>query len=135
MLDFCNLTPAKIEKNFFRNIAERVLKSKPALNDFEISLALLDDAEMRKINSQYRGQKRSTDVLSFNLGSSVAEIFICPEQADSQAKKLGHSLERELILLFIHGLLHVLGYSDETKIERKEMFRKQGIILKNLLLR
>ena len=129
-LDFYNLTPFKIEKIFFENIAKRVLKSKPALNNFEISLVLLDDAEMKKINSQYRGEKRSTDVLSFNLGPDLAEIFICPEQARHQAKKFGHPPKRELALLFIHGLLHILGYNDAGGAERKKMFKEQSAILK-----
>lgn len=130
--DFCNLTPAKIKKSFFQNIAERVSKDKPALNSFEISLALLDNAEIQKINSQHRGEKNPTDVLSFNLRPNLAEIFICPEQAQASAKKLGHSLKIELSLLFIHGLLHILGYNDEDDAERKKMFKEQGMMLKNI---
>ncbi len=133
VFDFCNLTSAEIEKKFFQNIAERVLKNKSALDNFEISLALLDDLEIQKINSRCRGKNKPTDVLSFNLGLGLAEIFICPEQAMLHAKKLGHPLERELSLLFVHGLLHVLGYDDEDATERKKMFKEQSAILKQIL--
>ncbi len=86
--------------------------------DATVRLAGAD--EMRALNREYRGQDRATDVLSFPLGETLpdgpyaGDILVCLPVAEKQARRAGHSLERELLLLVIHGLLHLKGFDHET---------------------
>ncbi len=136
IFDFRNLTRFEVEKNFFQKIIQRLVLLKTTLRNFEISLVLMDDAKIQQLNRQYRYENKSTDILSFNLGkfgqNQIAEIFISIEKARIQAKEMGHSLNQELAILFVHGVLHILGYGDETERERQKMFHTQNKILKSL---
>ncbi len=103
----------------------------------EISLAIVGDAAMKKLNRTYRGQNRPTDVLSFaplnntegNLTGQagdddlLGEIIIDYAQIKRQAKELGRSIKDELIFILVHGLLHLVGYDDETEKGRREMVK------------
>jgi probable rRNA maturation factor len=104
----------------------------------ELSLVLVSDRSIRKLNRQWRGQDSATDVLSFPLALEappagppfeIGEVVISVERAVDQASSLGHSLERELAFLFVHGTLHVLGFDHETPEEEHEMFSRQKDIL------
>lgn len=84
--------------------------------------------QIKKINNKYRKINKVTDVISFaNRDNSslfvplLGEIFICLDQAKKQAKEYGHSLQREIIFLFTHGLLHLLGYDHMNKKDEKIM--------------
>lgn len=105
-------------------------------------IIFIDDEEMHKLNKEYRGIDRTTDVLSFALNdnkhidafvNSLGDIFISIPKMKSQAEEYGHSEERELSFLALHGLLHLLGY-DHTlgKKEEEEMFGLQKEILNEL---
>lgn len=91
----------------------------------EISLALVGESEMKKLNKQYRGKNKPTDVLSFDYG----EIIICVPVATAQAKIHKLSLAKEINLLFTHGLLHVLGFDHEKPKDNKEMREAEQAIL------
>jgi len=142
MLEIRNFTQNEIDENFFKKITEIVLKEVDAKDKTEISLAIVGDGRMRKLNKMYRGKNRVTDVLSFGNKSilpylakafprlrkgqdlefvnppdnikRLGEIILCYPQAKKQAKGLNHSLEKELTILLIHGMLHLLGHSHET---------------------
>ena len=105
-------------------------------------IIFIDDEEMHKLNKEYRGIDRTTDVLSFALNdnkhidafvNSLGDIFISIPKMKSQAEEYGHSEKRELSFLALHGLLHLLGY-DHTlgKKEEEEMFGLQKEILSEL---
>ena len=105
-------------------------------------IIFIDDEEMHKLNKEYRGIDRTTDVLSFALNdnkhidafvNSLGDIFISIPKMKSQAEEYGHSEKRELSFLALHGLLHLLGY-DHTlgKKEEEEMFGLQKKILNEL---
>lgn len=151
-LDVHNFTQNEIDEKFFESIAEKVLKITGAIlqqaqDKTEISLAIVGDGRMRKLNKMYRGKNRVTDVLSFDNKSvlpylkkafvkikknkeefvlppdgikRLGEIIICYPQAKKQAKRQKHSLEKELIILFVHGLLHLLGYDHEKDSRKTE---------------
>jgi len=88
----------------------------------EISVAFVGDAEIKKINGTYRGLNQPTDILTFQgEGDSFGEIIIDYNQIKKQAGRFNHSAEEELIFILVHGLLHLLGYSDETEKEKLEM--------------
>lgn len=84
-----------------------------------LTVRLTDDAEMRELNRRYRGQDRTTDVLSFAgeatpEGSHLGDLVISLPVARRQAREAGHPLERELRELALHGVLHCLGHDHET---------------------
>ena len=114
--------------------------------NYEIDLSLVGEEEIHTINRDYRGIDRVTDVISFafeddhsDLGKIVGgddvpillgEIFICIPQALRQAQEFGNTPERELSFLFVHGMLHLLGFDHVTKKQDEVMFPLQEKILK-----
>jgi probable rRNA maturation factor len=97
-------------------------------------VALIDDAEIQRLNAAFRGKHKPTDVLSFpwqdgarevpetpgeNLSGFLGDVIISVETARRNARKEGHSLPTEIQQLMLHGLLHLLGYDHET--DRGEM--------------
>jgi len=102
----------------------------------EISIALVDIKRMAKLNEKFRGVKEPTDVLAFPLGGEfistenlLGEVVISIDKAEEQAREGGHSIESELVLLTVHGVLHLLGYTDEDEDKRKIMQDKEKKIL------
>ena len=115
----------------------RQLKLKSGAAD----IAFVTDAEMASLNKTYRKKNKPTDVLSFparsfrkgkHRNSFLGDIAIAPAYARRYAKKNGRSLESELAVLMLHGILHLLGYDHETdrgqmdRVERK-LRRKLGL--------
>lgn len=110
----------------------------------EVSLHLTDDGEIERLNSAYRGVEQPTDVLSFPLeGEDVVapfgdaprllgDIIVSVERAAAQAEEYGHSFERELAFLAVHGTLHLLGYDHEHEDERRVMREREEAILTEL---
>ncbi len=103
----------------------------------EISIALVDIKRMAKLNEKFRGVKEPTDVLAFPLGGEfistenlLGEVVISIDKAEEQARERGHSLEGELALLTVHGVLHLLGYTDEDEDKKKIMQAKENKILR-----
>jgi len=112
--------------------------------NYEIDVSLVDDETIHEINRSYRKVDRVTDVISFAFNDDknpkdailspevlrlLGEILICLPQAQRQAKEIGNSEERELSFLFVHGLLHLLGYDHMKKEDEDIMFPLQDKIL------
>lgn len=101
----------------------------------EISIAFVSDAKMKKINQTYRGVNRPTDVLSFEgEGDDFGEIVLDYNQIKRQAGEFNHSAQEELIFILVHGLLHLLGYNDETEKEKAEMIKRGEEFIKKFKL-
>ena len=106
------------------------------------SIVFVSLEEIHKLNKEYRGIDRPTDVISFALEDSddfevaglrvLGDIYICIDRMQEQAKEYGHSQMRELSFLTCHGLLHLLGYDHMQPEEEKIMFGKQDRILEEL---
>jgi probable rRNA maturation factor len=108
----------------------------------EISVLFTDDKFIRSLNNKYRGIDKSTDVLSFSLREGsvktpesesdilLGDIIISVETAQRQADNLNHSMEKELTVLLIHGLLHLTGYDHQEDKDYKMMREKESEILK-----
>jgi probable rRNA maturation factor len=109
-----------------------------------VSVSIVDNRYIHKINKKYRHIDRPTDVISFAFLDSennydkvlflpgpvvLGDIYISLEKAKEQAEEYGHSLHRELSFLFVHGLLHLLGYDHMNEEDEKEMFQLQEEIL------
>lgn len=103
-----------------------------------MQIIFLTQKEIHNYNLTYRNIDRPTDVLSFPNDDleddSLGDIFISIEQAEVQASDYGHSFEREIGFLAVHGYLHLKGYDHHTPEEEKEMFAKQEEILKKVQL-
>lgn len=119
------LVSDKIDFKFLEKFAKKVLKL-VKLNIRELSIVLIGDARMKSINKRYRRQNKTTDVLTFDYGKEQGEIIICLNQTKRQAKKAKHSLNRELEMLLLHGILHLGGYKDQTQKDYNKMIIKQG---------
>lgn len=90
----------------------------------EVSIRLGNEEEVQKLNNQYRGYNKPTDVLSFPSPAginSLGDVIICMPIAKKQAEIHGHSLINELCYLSVHGVLHLLGYKDEEENDYLEM--------------
>lgn len=117
----------------------QILKLKPS---YAISLSIVGPITMRRINRDYRHKDRSTDVISFAIQEvdtfeneeeiDLGDIFINYRKVKTQALAYGHSEKREFIFLFVHGLLHCLGYDHIKPQEEKVMFALQRQILGDL---
>jgi probable rRNA maturation factor len=106
----------------------------------EVSIAVVDEAEMRELNRRYAGADEATDVLSFESGASDpasgllvhGDIAICLPIAQAQAEGAGHDLEAELALLTVHGVLHLTGYDHAKAEDRRRMWERQAAVLHRL---
>ena len=131
-------------EEIYGNLLKKTLKHLSLNFEPFISVTIVDNAYIHEINKTYRHIDRPTDVISFAFlddnpkrdelfksGRMVVlgEIYISYEKAQEQAISYGHSLERELKFLFVHGLLHLLGYDHMKKEDEEIMFRLQDEIL------
>lgn len=136
-----NLTEEKIDENDLVKVIEKVSELL-GIESSIVSIVLVDNEYIHKINKEYRNVDRETDVISFafmddetNPESGVTdlgEIYISLEKAHSQSEEYGHSFKRELCFLLTHGLLHLLGYDHMTEEDEKEMFGLQEEVLNSL---
>jgi len=97
-------------QNFARKLQNDLAKGKP------FDCAILGDAELRRLNREFRGKDYATDVLSFPAigGPSLGDLAISATRARAQAREFGHSTEDEIRILMLHGVLHLLGFDHET---------------------
>lgn len=108
------------------------------LSKATISIAIVDDSQIRKVNKQFLNQDLSTDCLSFNLSDNDTnsvksfELVVNAEMAVKEANLRGHSSEAELALYITHGLLHNLGFDDSTQSQAKKMHNTEDEILRQL---
>jgi len=110
----------------------------------EVSVLFVDDARMKALNAEYRGKDEVTDVLSFPQYESIkddgvsdpfiylGDVVISLEQAKRQAEEFGHTLEREVVYLTVHSMLHLFGYDHMTDEEKTEMRAKEKSVLSSL---
>ena len=100
----------------------------------ELSIALVDDQEIRALNQTWRQKNRATDVLSFSLiegtdgersGGLMGDVVISVETAAAQAKERLRGLNEEVAKLVIHGLLHIVGFDHENDEEARSMRREE----------
>lgn len=120
MIEIDNETDLNIPLDIVEKIAH-------TLTDRDIDLLVTDDAQIKQINAEYRGIDKPTDVLSFPFEESpmapLGSIVISADFVKKLSTELSHSTDDEFCLLFIHGLLHLLGYDHE--IDKGEMREKE----------
>ena len=106
------------------------------VKDGTVELIFVDDQEIKSLNKNFRQIDKITDVLSFPLdfmeGLPLGSIVINIQMAKQKAKEFGHSLEDEIALMFIHGLLHLIGYDHET--DHGQMRQKEQELIEKFSL-
>jgi len=132
----------KINQEKTKGKIKKVLQHLKVDEKTEISVLFTDDNFIRSLNNRYRGIDKPTDVLSFSLQEGavkspeiesnklLGDIIISVEIAQKQADNLNHSIEKELTVLLIHGLLHLTGYDHEEDKDYKIMREKESKMLK-----
>lgn len=128
-IEVANLQDAvDIDESLIYKLVSFVLREED-IDEAEISIAFVEEDEIRKLNEEYRKIPEPTDVLAFLYEVSpfiVGEIIIAPEYVERQAREFGVTFMKELIMLLIHGTLHLLGYDHEkSQREADLMWRRQ----------
>ena len=146
MLNIVNRTKYRDLERYYPELEKYYRKTLNVLemeDNYVLSLILCGPVTIRKINREYRNIDAVTDVISFALLDSedaieyedrveLGDIFINRNRVLSQAEEYGHSVKREFVFLFVHGLLHLLGYDHTNEEEEKIMFDLQKKIVKDL---
>ena len=142
-LDFINQGPASYDayELIFSQLMEKVFTHLNVKEDYVVDVSIIDNKAIHEVNRSYRHIDCPTDVISFaffddeeekalpGVPSSLGQILISYEKAEEQAKEYGHSLNREMSFLFVHGMLHLLGYDHMNEKDEKIMFSLQEEIL------
>lgn len=133
-----------IPENLVIKAAQASLSLEGIEDNYELSLVFCDDEFIQNLNREYRKLDKPTDVLSFGLDEeeekfpevddirTLGDIIISIPTATRQAKEQGGTLQDEIIMLVVHGILHILGYNDEYEEEHLKMHTRQREILEDI---
>ena len=136
-IQFYNQTDEAVER--YEQMIERVvvetLKQENLAHEFiECSFIFVDNEQIREINANYR-QKDAVKIQGVPMPRMLGDVFISLPRTREQAERFGHSFDRELSFLAVHGCLHLLGYDHLVKEEEEIMFAKQEDVLNALGIR
>jgi probable rRNA maturation factor len=140
------------DAGWFRHIAEQALEAQGVGSNAELGILITDQEKMQELNRTYRGEDHPTDVLSFFMtesgeesGDETARFVVAPDgimhlgevvisypQAAVQAQEHRHSVNKELAVLTVHGVLHLLGYDHADKQQQGEMVAIEQAILNSV---
>ena len=125
----------------FRQIIRTVLVDLLALDSFELSVVIVDEREMTRLNETFLRHRGSTDVLAFNYADDrparmlCGEVIVCAEEARTQAKRFRTTWQCELVRYVVHGVLHLMGHDDRGSAARRKMKREENRLMRELELR
>jgi len=138
-----------VGEDWVKKIVKQILEAEGVAPPYEVSLVFTDSETVKQLNRDYRGVDEPTDVLAFYMlpqkevddsfalppdgVTRLGEVIISYPQAVAQAKEQGHSPERELALLVIHGILHLLSYDHEEPEEESKMRERERELLERCL--
>jgi probable rRNA maturation factor len=136
--DIMEITPENMKA--IEKAVDTVLKAEGAEGDFEVSVSFVTNEEIKTLNREYRNVDSETDVLSFPMDDDdefdgiiiLGDIVLSTQRIIEQAKDFGHSLEREMLYLTVHSMLHLLGYDHMDLEEKDEMRSREKEIMKEL---
>ena len=119
-----------------KGLAKKINQFERLASKHIVSIVLVNNEEIHRLNKEYRNIDAPTDVISFALADGLdqypyelGDIFISIDKVKQQAIDYGHSVERELGFLIVHGMLHLLGYDHINEEHEKAMFQIQEQIL------
>ncbi len=131
--------PEPLDLAAFERLAAFVLEREDVPDIAELSVAIVGLEEMANLNERYRGIAGATDVLSFGCDDpcvvegdepiTLGDVIVAPEVAEQQASEYGHTVEEELNLLLVHGILHLLGYEHEADGDAEIMQARERTLL------
>jgi probable rRNA maturation factor len=129
-----------VDKSILVQAAEHVLGEMKTTADSDLGIVIASDSLLHQLNLQYRKTDSATDVLSFPSAEIdpdtsrlyLGDIIISLPRAQAQASAEGHTLADELVLLVVHGTLHLLGYDHEQDEDKKRMQIAQDTMMKQL---
>lgn len=143
----------RVDPGFMELVLIDALSGRRVGGPLEVSLTITTDEGIRELNQRFRGVDAATDVLSFPLLEytrpeeprerfplppgeplSLGDIVVSYPRAVEQAEAYGHSLERELAFLVVHGAMHLLGYDHEDPADERQMRREEETVLARLNL-
>ena len=137
-----NETNEKIDMDEkLKSVVKTVLETEGLPLEYEVSITFVDIDEIHKLNKEFRNVDRPTDVLSFpmdedfsieGVDTMLGDIVISMDIAKDQAKDFGHSLDREIMYLTAHSMLHLLGYDHMDEAEKIEMRAREKEVMKLL---
>ena len=132
MIEINNLVNTSLDEKLLKSVGEKILKKEGVQKPVNVSVALVGKEEIQRLNKEYRGKDEPTDVLSFENGSKfvfpisrpqyLGEIVICSTQTKGKGEE---AIQR----VFIHGLLHLLGYEHKSAKEAQKMRKKEQLYL------
>lgn len=141
-IEINNESEVVVDEAKLQRLAKYVLEALHVHPDAELAVVLVDEAAIEQLHVQWMDEPGPTDVLSFpmdelrpgsiekpTLPGLLGDVVICPQVAEQQAAKAGHSAEQEILLLLTHGTLHLLGFDHATLEEEAEMFGLQRDLL------
>lgn len=132
-LEIVNRSGRAVPHKFLRAWVSRMAKLSPKHRDDVLTIAFVSKDEIRRLNREFRGKDKPTDVLSFE-GEGLGELAISPEVISKQAREHGLLVREELGYMVIHGFLHLLGYDHETnERDARRMFKVQDALFEKLL--
>jgi probable rRNA maturation factor len=131
-----DLSTTEIRK-LVKTVCNHFAEHEPRNTGYEVSIAIVDDNEIRQLNRRFLDRKTATDCLSFDLsddekGQKIFDMAVNGQMAARQANLRGHSDKAELALYITHGLLHNLGFDDSTQSRAKKMHQTEDEILQQL---
>lgn len=142
-----NFTKNKIDRKYLNFVAEKTIQLSNYKKKPEISLVIIGTKRMISLNNKYRNKNKVTDVLSFgnenpkgakkfifppSKNVNLGEIFICYSQVEKQSKEKKHSAKKEIAVLLIHGILHLIGYDHAKDKDAEKMQKMEALILRGL---
>lgn len=133
---------AQVGEDVLRRVVQETLRAEGVIGPVELGLLVVDDARIQALNRQYLACDWPTDVIAFGLEGGdpdfvtppdgvryLGDVVVSYPQAVEQAAEQGHSPTRELACLVAHGVLHLLGYEDQTAAGREDMMRRMEAIV------
>jgi probable rRNA maturation factor len=138
-----------LKADWLQNVAEQVLIAQGVCSKAELGLFIATQERAQALNRDYLGRDKPTDVIAFSMLPEqpagrepfvpppdgvrhLGEVIIAYPQAVVQAEEQGHSTEREITILIIHGILHLLGYDDEKPALKREMRAREREVLSRI---
>ena len=146
MIEVNNETDAEIDEAEFAALAAFVISEMKLAAETEMAVMFVDEAAMTELHVRWLDEPGPTDVMSFPMdelrpgthenptpAGLLGDVVVCPSVASKQAVAAGHTAEEEMLLLVVHGILHLLGFDHAEPDEEKEMFALQRQLLLTFL--
>ncbi|MFH1947330.1 MAG: rRNA maturation RNase YbeY [Candidatus Magasanikbacteria bacterium] len=138
----CSVKKNKVSDKYINEVVSLISNTFPKYKNFGLSINLVGEKKIKKLNNAHRNVNKTTDVLAFALQDTesfknekqdLGDVFICLPKIKNQAKEFRVSFEEEFARILVHGVLHLLGFDHIQEIDAKKMFSLQEKIVKKLI--